>query len=399
MVSWGTYNSFGIFFLPVQTTFGWTRADTALATSYAQLATALAAVGTGWLTDKLGPRVVVAVLGSFLGIAYLLMSTVSSITQFHLYYGLIASIGLSTATAPIMATVARWFVKRRGFMTAVVKVGTGAGQVIMTIVAGVLITGYGWREACVVLAIIGIVGIVPIAQLLKHDPREMSLQPYGINEPNGTGPDYTSKVQLSIRDCIQTHQFWIVCAVYFLSGYATQGLMVHIVSYAMDSGITMVQAATITSVVGAVSIAGRLALGGAGDKIGNRRALIVCFVFLTISLCFLQFARGIWMLYLFALIYGFGHGGFFAVMSPMVAELFGTKHQGVNLGVVLFLQAAGSALGPLVTGYIFDITGSYQLAFLILIGVSAGPLALSIAITPVTLKEIESRLKVRPASF
>lgn len=93
------------------------------------------------------------------------------------------------------------------------------------------------------------------------------------------------------------------------------------------------------------------------------------------------------MLYLFALVYGFGHGGFFAVMSPMVAELFGTTHQGVNLGVALFLQAVGSAFGPFVTGYIFDITSSYQLAFLILIAVCAAALTMSIAITPVKLKK------------
>jgi MFS family permease len=233
---------------------------------------------------------------------------------------------------------------------------------------------------------------------LKHDPREMNLQAYGMNDANGVQSDLADKVQLSLRECIQTHQFWIVCAVYFLSGYATQGLMVHIVSYATDSGIALVQAATITSVVGAISIAGRLALGGAGDKIGNRKALIICFIFLTIALIWLQFAHGIEMLYLFALIYGFGHGGFFAVMSPMVAELFGTKHQGVNLGVVLFLQAAGSALGPLVTGYIFDITQSYQSAFLILVAVSAGALALSVAITTVVPKESRSRLEVRPVS-
>jgi MFS family permease len=153
----------------------------------------------------------------------------------------------------------------------------------------------------------------------------------------------------------------------------------------MDSGVATVQAASVLSAIGALSIAGRLVLGSAGDKIGNRWVLIVCFIFLTIALSWLQFANRLWMLYAFALVYGFGHGGFFAVMSPLVAELFGTTHQGVNLGVVLFLQAVGLALGPFVTGYTFDITHSYHLAFLILIIFSICALALSIAITPVKL--------------
>jgi MFS family permease len=296
-------------------------------------------------------------------------------------------IGASSGNVALLSTTTRWFVKRRGLMTGVVKVGTGAGQVIMPLVASMLITGYGWRDACLILGVIGVVGIVPLALLLKHDPREMGLQPYGMNDAKATLSELSSRVQLSLRECVRTRQFWIVCTVYFLSGYATQGLMVHIVSYAMDGGIAMVQAASIASVVGAVSIAGRLALGGAGDKMGNRRALIICFIFLTIALTWLQFAQGLWMLYLFALLYGFGHGGFFAVMSPMVAELFGTTHQGINLGVVLFLQAVGSAIGPYVTGLLFDATQSYQLAFLILIAVSVGALTLSIAITPVRLKK------------
>jgi len=76
------------------------------------------------------------------------------------------------------------------------------------------------------------------------------------------------------------------------------------------------------------------------------------------------------MLYLFAVIYGFAHGGFFAVMSPLVAELFGTVSHGVNFGMVLFLSQIGGAIGPVITGRIFDVAHSYQLAFLILIAAS-----------------------------
>ena len=379
----GIQNTFSVFFAPLQKELEADRATISSVNSLASLVGGLSGIALGRLTDRFGPKAIIVGSALLLSAGYFLMSRVSSLWQLYLFYSVMGGIGASSGNVALLSTTTRWFVKRRGLMTGVVKVGTGAGQVIMPLVAGMLITGYGWRDACLVLGVIGVVGIVPIAQFLKHDPREMGLQPYGMDDAKATAMELANRVQLSLRECTGTRQFWTLCIVYFLSGYATQSLTVHIVSYAMDSGIAIVQAASILSVIGAVSIAGRLALGGAGDKIGNRRALIICFIFLTVALSWLQFAHGLWTLYIFALIYGFGHGGFFAVMSPMVAELFGTRHQGINLGVILFLQAVGSAIGPFVTGYIFDVTQSYEIAFLILIAVSIGALVLSIAITPV----------------
>ncbi len=154
--------------------------------------------------------------------------------------------------------------------------------------------------------------------------------------------------------------------------------MIHIVAYSIDSGIALAQAASIVSVVGALSIAGRLAMGSASDKLGSRRTLIICFMVLTVALSWLQFAKGLWMLYVFAVVYGFAHGGFFAMMSPLVAELFGTMSHGANFGMVLFLGHIGGAIGPVVTGRIYDVAHSYQLPFLILIAASVGALILSI---------------------
>lgn len=382
----GIQNTFSVFFAPLQQELSTNRATISSVNSLASLLGGVSGIALGRLTDRFGPKAVIIGGALLLGLGYLLMSGVSNLWQLYLFYSVMGGIGASSGNVALLATTTRWFVKRRGLMTGIVKVGTGAGQVIMPLVASVLIAGYGWREACLILGIIGVVGIVPIALLLRHDPSEMGLQPYGANDINGAVSKFTARAQLTLRNCMSTRQFWILCTVYFLSGYATQSIMVHIVSYAMDGGIAMVQAASVLSVIGAVSIAGRLGLGSAGDKIGNRRALIICFAFLTLALVWLQFAHGLWMLYFFAMLYGFGHGGFFAVMSPMVAELFGITHQGINLGVVLFLQAVGSACGPYVTGYIFDTTNSYQFAFLILIALCAGALALSILITPVGMK-------------
>ena len=129
---------------------------------------------------------------------------------------------------------------------------------------------------------------------------------------------------------------------------------------------------------------GRLVMGIASDRVGNKRALIICFLILVAALFWLQFAKELWMLYLFAGIYGFAHGGFFALISPIVAGLFGTSSQGLLLGIVISSGAVGGAIGPVLAGHIFDITGSYQTFFLILAIVGIIGLILTTLLRPIS---------------
>jgi MFS family permease len=127
-----------------------------------------------------------------------------------------------------------------------------------------------------------------------------------------------------------------------------------------------------------VSIVGRLSIGIAIDKIGNTKSMIICFILLIASFVWLLMAGEIWMLYLFAMLYGIAHGGIFTVLSPIVAELFGIGSHGVLFGIVAFSLTIGGAIGPVVAGHIFDIARSYQPVFLILVGVGITALSLTL---------------------
>jgi MFS family permease len=151
LTAWGTFTTFGVFFKSLVVEFGWTRAMTAGAISLSAVTRGSLGIVMGRLTDKFGPRGVVLVFGSFLGIGYLLMSRISSLWQFDIVYALIIGVGLSTVTIPIMATVARWFVKRRGLMIGIVQSGAGVGGMVLSPVAGWLILTYDWRFSYVVL--------------------------------------------------------------------------------------------------------------------------------------------------------------------------------------------------------------------------------------------------------
>ena len=131
---------------------------------------------------------------------------------------------------------------------------------------------------------------------------------------------------------------------------------------------------------------GRLSIGIAIDRIGNKKSVIICFIFLITSFFWLLVAGEMWMLYIFAMVYGVAHGGIFTVISPIVGELFGIGSHGVLFGIVAFSLTFGGAIGPVLAGHIFDIVRSYQLVFLILAGVGIAGLFLTLFLKPAIRK-------------
>jgi len=158
----------------------------------------------------------------------------------------------------------------------------------------------------------------------------------------------------------------------------------HIVQHAIDLGIHSSVAAGVLSTIGGVSITGRFLMGGASDKIGEKSALLICLLCLLLALCWLQAVQTLWMFYLFAAIYGFAHGGFFSLVSPLIAKFFGTKSHGFLFGIVIFISTIGGAIGPFMAGYIFDVTDSYKIVFFILVVLCTIAVALTVSLKPLS---------------
>ena len=383
-ISWGMLTTFGTFFNSFVAEFGWLRETISGAASLAGVVLGLVGIIAGRLGDRIGPRLVMIGCGAFLGSAYLLMSRINAPWQLYLFYGVIVGIGLGGMDVLPLSTVARWFVKRRGMMTAILKIGSGVGMWILPLVATRLIANYGWRDAYIYLGIVVLGVIVMAAQFLRRDPARKGLLPYGVDEAGESdteNPHYRED-GLSLREAMHTSQFRILCAMYGTALFCGSIMLVHIAPHAVDLGFPLASAAGVLSTIGGVSIAGRAVIGSVGDRIGTRKAVIICSVVLLVSLVWLQFASELWMLYLFAAMYGFSHGGFFTVLSPLVADLFGLSSHGAIFGSVFFSGTIGGAVGPMLAGRIFDVTGAYQLAFLICGVASAAVLILSLFLRP-----------------
>ena len=366
----GAMFTYGVFFKAIQVEFGWSRAIISGASSLAFLIMGAGGVLAGRLNDRIGPRTIIVASGISLGLGYLLMSGIQTPWQLYLLYGILAGIGFSTPDVITLSTVTRWFERRRGMMTGLVKVGTGSGQLLVPLIATALIAAYGWRNAYLIIGAVGLVAIVAVAQVMRRDPQGMGLLPYGQNNRPNSAMTGSSEQSVSLRQATRMNQFWIICVAEFTIFCCLLTMIVHIVPHATDLGLSTVTATGVLSTIGGVSMLGRIVMGTANDKIGGKRSLIICFIVLICGLIWLQIASEAWMLFLFAVIYGFAHGGFFTVMSLMVAELFGTGSHGVLFGMVLFSGTIGGSIGPLLAGSSFDMTGSYRIVFAALTGIA-----------------------------
>lgn len=358
----GTYTAFGVFFKPLLNEFDWTRATLSGAQSLVLLIMGVLGILVGRLNDRLGPRIVVTVTGFLFGLGLLLMSGLSNLWQLYLFYGLIVGMGMSSVDVIALSTTARWFVRRRGMMTGIVKVGTGAGQMIIPLVASMFIAGFGWRTSYIIIGAVVMVLLIATGQFLRRDPASMGLLPDGERITERARPGL-SDTGLSFREALGMRQLWTICLANLAIVFCLLIIMTHIVPHATDISIPPTAAAGILSTIGGISMPGRFVIGIAIDRIGNRRAMIICFILLIASLLWLQVAQELWMLYVFAVVYGLAHGGFFTVVSPMTAEHFGLRAHGALFGIVAFGGTVGGAIGPVLAGHIFDLRGSYRLAF------------------------------------
>ncbi|MCK5584686.1 MFS transporter [Candidatus Bipolaricaulota bacterium] len=379
-VAIGAMTTYGVFFKYLQAEFGWSRAFISGASSVVLVLMGVFGIVSGRLNDRIGPRRILLVSGLILGCGYLLMSQLHAAWQLYVFYGLFVGIGLSSHDIVTLSTVARWFRKRRGMMTGVVKAGTGTGQFLLPLVASALILANGWRSTYVVIGVVILVVYVVASRLVKRSPDEVGLLPYGGPEPDGSDIQTTG---LLLGQALRTPQLWLCSLAYPCVTFSTMTVLVHIVPHGTDIGMSATNAALVVSTIGAVSIAGRITMGTVGDRIGSRRSFLLCFVFFLAALVWLQFANEGWMLFFFAVVYGFAHGGFYTVLSPTVAELFGMKAHGAIFGVVYFWGTLGGAIGPVVSGWLFDSQQSYDTAFVVLLGLGLLSLLLMLRVRPV----------------
>ncbi len=366
-VVYGSNFSFSVFLKPLAEDFGWTRASTSGAFAISLWTSGLLAVLMGALTDKYGPRMIIATSSFLGGLGYLLLSRTSAL--WHLYAGfIIVSINPAATWTPITATISRWFSKKRVLALGIATAGIGLGQMLMPLLAAYLIEANGWRTAYIVLAVIVWAIAIPAAIPTRHSPRDKGLLPDGANRRSdaisqGGHASATEAAEWSPPEAMRTSTFWLLMALYVVLATTLFMASIHIAAYATDFRIAATSAALILTFMGGANILSKVVAGVIAARYGSKFTMFVFLVCEIIALFAFTVTRDLWMFYAVAALFGFGFGGCAPPLASMVAEFFGLRSIGVLMGLLGVGWAVGSALGTFMGDYIFDISGSYIIAF------------------------------------
>jgi len=358
-MAYGAQFSFGVFFSALLEEFGWSRG--ALSGAFALYAFGYAglAVVSGHLTDRWGPRAVIAIGGVFLGAGWIAMSATSSLWHPYVFYGVVAALGMSTAYVPCGATVARWFVRRRGLAAGVASAGGSLGAFCLPPVAQLLVSGVGWRRAYVIFGAAILVALNALAPLMKRDPEGLGLTPDGDPPapPGGAPPpgggDYT------MGQAMRSGAFWVLFALFSATWIPVFSPLVHLVPLARGLGVDPLLASTLVSALGMAAIMGRLVMGAASDRLGRRPAIGACLVLQVAAFLGFAAAGALPGLYAASITFGFSYGAISALFPAMVADFFGRERAGSLVGLLFAMSGSMAAWGPLGAGFIYDRTGSY----------------------------------------
>src|SRR5262245_34283980 len=379
-VSAGLMHSYAIFLVAFLEVFHWTRAQTSLAFSVSQLVGGATAPLVGALVDRLGPRRLVMLGGVLLTVGLVGNAYVDALWQVVLLYGVVMTVGANCLGLIVFVPVlSRWFARRRGMAISVVQSANGFGRAASAPLAQLLITGVGWRHAYLAQAILMGVLVWPLAAFFRRErppgaaPEPVSDQRASAERVSASADQGTARPTGGTRDwtlpeAMTTRHFWLLFSVYLCTGLGSFLVSLHQLAFAVDVGFDKLYAASVLGMGSFLAIFGTIATGTISDYIGRERLAILAYgvsIVGVICALFITGPRQGWLLWLHACFFGLTWGARGPAITAKTADLFPGAHLGAILGVITIGTGLGSSAGSWAAGFIFDVSGSYRIAFLL----------------------------------
>jgi MFS family permease len=392
MAASGIRAVFGVYIKPIEAEFGWTRSALSGAAALSLLLLGAAGPFVGRLADLWGARRVITVCLCFLGLGSIGAAMVQQLWHLYLTVGLVMALGAGGVALSTGSTViARWFEARRGLALGLAAGGMSAGQLIMFPLATWLTYWFGWRVSYFWLGLGVLLLVLPFAAwLVRNDPEERGLRPYGATGLAPTAAQHAAQLQagrVAVTIAAQTPQFWLLMATFFVCGYTSNGMVLtHFMPHALEHSFTPLEASTALGVMGAMNIVGTIASGLICDRFGRRGPLAIYYFLRGLSLVFLLWVWNVPSLHLWAAIFGLNYISTVPPTTSLTANIFGRYSVGELSGWIFFSHQVGAALGAALAGWIFEWTGSYDSAFFsaALMALVAAGLTLLIREEPIT---------------
>jgi len=365
-VTCGSFYSFGVFFMPIMEEFGWSRSAVSGILFVSGIAYASSVPLIGSLADRFGYKWVSIITAFLMGLGLVLGSRAQTIWQMYLFFGLLQGVGACAAIPLPISMITNWFIRRQGLALGIASAGIGTGAATVPLLMAFAETQFGWRIAMLLLGVLILLIYIPIALFVIRRPNISYVAAYEGKPPVVKDQATVSANQdISLFEAIKTRPFWSLFTIFGFCVLCVGLIMTHLVPYARDTGISSISAASLLTIMGLSSIVGRLNAGFISDRIGAIPVLL-CGLFVQGGMILsLSQMSSLEMFYIFAALFGIAYGGNLVMIPRLTAATFGVKSMGAIYGGLSAADGIGFALGPLLAGYLFDLSGNYNDAFLL----------------------------------
>jgi MFS family permease len=368
-ISAALMHSYAVFLVAFLEEFRWSRAETSLAYSVSAFVSGASAPFVGALVDRLGPRQLVLLGGGVLALGLLGSAYVHALWQLIVLYGVLMTVGANCLGLVVFVPMlSRRFVSNRGMAISIVQSANGFARAVSAPVAQILISTIGWRHAYLAQAALMGVLVWPLAALFQRNEQPAPVAaPNPLTAPPSVAVDRPARHGWTLAEAIRTPHFWLLFTVYLCTGLGSFFVSLHQLAFAVDVGFDKLYAASVLGLGALLSVAGTIVTGTLSDYIGRELSAVLAYGVSIIGVICALFITGpdhAWLLWIHACFFGLTWGARGPAVTAKTADLFPGPNLGAILGVITVGTGIGSAVGAWGAGWIFDVSGSYRLAFL-----------------------------------
>jgi MFS family permease len=372
---------FTVFFLPITQELGLSRAATSLVFSLARAEGAIEGPLAGYLIDRLGPRPMILAGVILSGIGYMLLATIESYHGFLIVYLGVISLSFSAGFMHSPMVLANtWFIRRRALAMTLVSSAIGIGGTLITPLLAISVHMWGWRWGAF-LSGLGLILIgVPTALFVKRSPESMGMVPDGTSPTNSSQHESTTagvshlasqepEAEFTLKQAMRTSTFWMIILATTTRVAVYNAITVHFIPIMVWRGISEQRAAVLLATMALMSLPSHLLVGWIADRVSKPKLMGICMSLGAASIFFLAYGVGEWALWVFTLLFTFMEA-IFPVGWATVGDFFGRKSFATIRGTMSFFYLWGPALGPVITGAVYDRHQSYAPLMSAFIGLS-----------------------------
>jgi MFS family permease len=386
-----------MYITPVTEDLGFSRGAFSIVFSLRLITMAAFSIFFGFFVRKLEIRRVIGLGFGLITLSYFMFSVARNLPVFYMG-GIPFGIGITfSSTAVVSVLVERWFVKHKGMLLGVIFAGSGLGGSLFNIIVSGWIENYGWSKSYFLTAICLGIFAIPVLAIIRNNPCEMGLAPYG-----SEGKEQLEKKNKSVNwegftfeESLKKPYFYIAAVGIFFIGFLNSPVYTAAPSYLMDKGFDTKFSAAIMSIFFFTLAVAKVIMGLIYDRLGLKAALIICFGSNICGTLLLAFAQNKFIALLFAIFFGFSVPIETVTQPLLVFELFGSKTYTAAIGIFLAISTMGVSIGTPIMNYSYDLTGSYQGMLIIFAAISVVVLALFIYIMNCAQKDQNEYLNLK----